>query len=47
MTSEEASRGWNHPVRVLWIDGDHRYEAAKLDFTLWEPIWSRAHRRHA
>jgi MMP 1-O-methyltransferase len=37
MTSEEASRGWNHPVRVLWIDGDHRYEAAKLDFTLWEP----------
>jgi predicted O-methyltransferase YrrM len=37
MTSEEASRGWNHPVRVLWIDSDHRYEAAKLDFTLWEP----------
>lgn len=37
MTSEEASRGWNQPIRLLWIDGDHRYEPAKLDFTLWEP----------
>jgi predicted O-methyltransferase YrrM len=31
MTSEEAARGWNKPIRLLWIDGDHRYEAAKLD----------------
>lgn len=38
MTSEEAAKGWNQPIRVLWIDGDHRYEAAKLDFTLWEPF---------
>jgi len=37
MTSEQAARGWNQPVRLLWIDGDHRYESAKLDFTLWEP----------
>lgn len=37
MTSEDAARGWNRPIRLLWIDGDHRYEAAKLDFTLWEP----------
>jgi len=37
MTSEQAARGWNQPVRLLWIDGDHRYEPAKLDFTLWEP----------
>ncbi len=37
MTSEQAARGWNQPVRLLWIDGDHRYEAANLDFTLWEP----------
>jgi predicted O-methyltransferase YrrM len=37
MTSEEAARGWNQPIRLLWIDGDHRYEPAKLDFTLWEP----------
>lgn len=37
MTSEAAAKGWNKPVRLLWIDGDHRYEPAKLDFTLWEP----------
>ena len=37
MTSEEAARGWNKPVRLLWIDGDHRYEPSKLDFSLWEP----------
>jgi predicted O-methyltransferase YrrM len=37
MTSEEAARGWNKPVRLLWIDGDHRYESIKLDFALWEP----------
>ena len=38
MTSEEAAKGWNQPIRLLWIDGDHRYEPAKLDFTLWEPF---------
>ena len=37
MTSEAAARGWNKPIRLLWIGGDHRYQAAKLDFTLWEP----------
>lgn len=37
MTSEATAEGWNKPVRLLWIDGDHRYEPAKLDFTLWEP----------
>ena len=38
MTSQEAAKGWNQPIRLLWIDGDHRYKAAKLDFTLWEPF---------
>jgi MMP 1-O-methyltransferase len=38
MTSQEAARGWNRPIRLLWIDGDHRYEPAKLDFTPWEPF---------
>jgi predicted O-methyltransferase YrrM len=38
MTSEAAAQGWNKPVRLLWIDGDHRYEPTKLDFTLWEPF---------
>jgi MMP 1-O-methyltransferase len=37
MTSEAAAEQWNKPVRLLWIDGDHRYEPSKLDFTLWEP----------
>jgi hypothetical protein len=37
MTSEAAAKQWDKPVRVLWIDGDHRYEPSKLDFTLWEP----------
>ncbi len=37
MTSEQASRGWDKPVALLWIDGDHRYEQVKRDFLLWEP----------
>lgn len=37
MTSEEAARGWNKPIRLLWIDGDHRHESTKLEFALWEP----------
>jgi predicted O-methyltransferase YrrM len=38
MTSAEARRGWDKPIRLLWIDGDHRYEPTKLDFTMWEPF---------
>jgi MMP 1-O-methyltransferase len=38
MTSEEAAGGWNKPIRLLWIDGDHRYEPAQMDFKLWEPF---------
>ena len=38
MTSEEAAKDWNKPIRLLWIDGDHRYASARLDFTLWEPF---------
>lgn len=37
MTSKEAVHGWDKPIRLLWIDGDHRYEPTLLDFTLWEP----------
>lgn len=36
MTSEQAAKGWNQPIRLLWIDGDHRYEQVRLDFFLWE-----------
>jgi predicted O-methyltransferase YrrM len=36
-SSEEAARGWNKPVRLLFIDADHSYEASKLDFDVWSP----------
>jgi predicted O-methyltransferase YrrM len=36
-TSEEAANGWTRPVSLLWIDGDHSYEAALLDLERWEP----------
>ena len=39
MTSEEAARGWDKPIRLFWINGDHRCQAAKLDLALWEPNW--------
>lgn len=30
--SKEVSSGWNRPIRLLWIDGDHSYPGAKADF---------------
>jgi MMP 1-O-methyltransferase len=30
--SKDVSAGWNRPVRLLWIDGDHSYPGAKADF---------------
>jgi MMP 1-O-methyltransferase len=38
MTSKEAARDWRQPIRLLWIDGDHRYASVKQDFLLWEPF---------
>jgi hypothetical protein len=37
LSSEVVTPGWQLPVGLLWIDGDHRYEAVKRDFTCWEP----------
>ena len=35
--SEEVAAGWNRPIRFLWIDGDHTYAGAKLDFDSFSP----------
>ena len=36
-TSQEVSALWSRPIRFLWIDGDHTYAGAKLDFELFTP----------
>ena len=36
--SAEVARGWNRPIRFLWIDGDHTWAGAKLDFDLFSPF---------
>jgi MMP 1-O-methyltransferase len=35
--SGEVAADWNRPIRLLWIDGDHTYAGAKLDFDLFSP----------
>jgi MMP 1-O-methyltransferase len=36
--SQDLAKQWHDPIRVLWIDGDHRYEATKQDFELFRPF---------
>ena len=35
--SRELASGWDRPIRVLWIDGDHTYRGAKEDVDLFAP----------
>jgi len=37
-TSQAAVKNWDATIGLLWIDGDHRYEAVKQDFELWSPF---------
>ena len=36
--SHELAPRWNDPLRLLWIDGDHRYASTKQDFDLFMPF---------
>lgn len=33
----DAARGWDRPIRLLFLDGDHSYEATRRDFELFAP----------
>ena len=35
--SRDVAKGWNRPIRLLWIDGDHTFRGAKEDFDLFTP----------
>jgi hypothetical protein len=37
LSSEVIAPGWNKPVGMLWIDGDHSYEGVRRDFECWLP----------
>lgn len=36
-TSERLTPGWDTPVSLLWIDGDHTYEGVRRDWDCWKP----------
>ena len=37
-SSIEAAQSWQEPIRLLFIDGDHSYEATQTDFETWSPL---------
>ncbi|HSV43479.1 MAG TPA: class I SAM-dependent methyltransferase [Candidatus Bathyarchaeia archaeon] len=38
LTSEDARKKIDEPIRFLFIDGAHEYEFVHKDFKLWEPL---------
>jgi predicted O-methyltransferase YrrM len=36
--SFEVVKKWEKPINLLWIDGNHDYEAVKRDYHDWEPF---------
>jgi methyltransferase family protein/glycosyl transferase family 1 len=38
MASREAVAAWRGPVELLYLDGDHHYEAVREDLELWLPF---------
>ncbi len=36
-SSAEIGANWRDPIRILFIDGDHSYEASSQDFIVWSP----------
>jgi predicted O-methyltransferase YrrM len=36
--ASDLARTWSRRLRLLWIDGDHSYSAAKSDFDLFAPF---------
>jgi len=37
LSSEVVGPGWDKPVSLLWLDGDHTYEGVKRDLGCWKP----------
>jgi len=36
--SLHARKTWTRPIRLVFIDGDHSYEATRADFEAWAPL---------
>lgn len=36
--SFEVVKDWQKPIDLLWIDGNHQYDAVKQDYEQWEPF---------
>lgn len=49
--SNEAVQGWHRPIGLLWLDGNHEYDAVRRDFDEWSPFvveggWIALHDAH-